>query len=516
MESNRRQFLKTTAAGLAMAAFSPLIKAGDPANGKAAIGEDSWAKAFQQSLEANPWLSGYKTASQNQYGGTAKIQGRWPKALTGTLYRNGPAQHEIGGVRYHHYFDGDGMLHAYRFSAEGVKHQAKIVETRKYKMEQEAGRVMYPTFGTMPNNPSPVTSPDLMNVANISVLPHHGKLMALWEAGSPWEVDAESLDTVGRYSFSSEMEGVPFAAHPRVEPDGTLWNFGYLSSANLLVLWHIDANGKMVKAGKISSDPISMPHDFVVTRKHIVLMMPPLNYQKSNELTPFLDNHKWEPDQATRILVVDKNDFSQYRWLELPSQWVFHFGNAWEDEAGVIRFDGARAEDPSIMTQHFRSLMRGEKLPSHPTFHHQYRIDTNNWTISEAPLLASDVHSEFPVIDPRVSTKQYHRIVMMTSRSSSPAIHGNLNEVSSFDFESGKLSTYRYPDTQIPEEHLFIPSPDSALETEGWVVGTAHDWQDQTTVLNVFDISAVEAGPIAVATLPYSMPLGLHGKFVQS
>jgi len=512
MKTSRRQFLKATASSIAVAACSPFSRAA----GMIAESSESWASAFQKALKHQPWLSAYKTASQHQFNGVASVTGRWPKELSGTLYRNGPAQHEIAGVRYQHFFDGDGMLHAYRLSPEGVTHQAKMIETRKYKAEQKAGRVLYPTFGTMPNDPAPVTSPDLMNVANISVLPHHGKLLALWEAGSPWEVDADSLDTIGKYRFSAEMEGVPFSAHPRVEPDGTLWNFGYLSGANLLILWHIDANGKMVKAGKISSDPISMPHDFIVTEKHIVLLMPPLNYQESGGQKSFLTSHEWQPEQATRVLVVDKNDFSKHRWLELPSQWVFHFGNAWEDKGGVIHFDGARAEDPSIMTHHFRELMKGKVSASLPTSHHQYRLDTKNWTISEQPILDKGIYSEFPVIDPRVSTRRYRQLVMMTSRDSQPAVHGNLNEVSSFDLESGKLSTYRYADSQIPEEHLFIPRPGSAPESTGWVVGTAHDWQQQTTVLNVFNAQAVDGGPVAVATLPYSMPLGLHGKFLQS
>jgi all-trans-8'-apo-beta-carotenal 15,15'-oxygenase len=83
-----------------------------------------------------------------------------------------------------------------------------------------------------------------------------------------------------------------------------------------------------MNVAKISSDPISMPLDFVVTEKHIVLLMPPLNYQESGGQKSFLTSHEWQPKQATRVLVVDKNDFSKHRWLELPSQWVFHFDGA--------------------------------------------------------------------------------------------------------------------------------------------------------------------------------------------
>ncbi|MBI4611502.1 MAG: carotenoid oxygenase family protein [Candidatus Rokubacteria bacterium] len=41
-----------------------------------------------------------------------EIEGRFPDRLTGTLYRNGPAQNDVGGQPFGHWFDGDGMLSA--------------------------------------------------------------------------------------------------------------------------------------------------------------------------------------------------------------------------------------------------------------------------------------------------------------------------------------------------------------------------------------------------------------------
>lgn len=510
MNMNRRRFLTVGAIGAA-AGVLPLSAL---SNVGAAATKRSWSAAFKDALEQRPWLAGYKSVASDSFQGRAEIRGRWPADLKGTLFRNGPARHEIGNFRYQHWFDGDGMLHGYRMSEEGVTHSAQMIQTHKYKAERAADRALYPGFGTIPPNPSAVTSADTMNSGNISVLPHHGKLLALWEAGSPWEMDADTLDTKGIYRFSEKTAGVPFSAHPRVEPDGTLWNFGYVSGANLIVLWHLDKNGRVIKMGKVASDPISMPHDFIVTAKHIVLMMPPLNYQRRE--SSFLDSHDWQPELPTRVLVVDKNDFSNFHWLELPSQWVFHFGNGWEDHSGVIRFDGAREPSPVNMLTNFRDVMRGDLVGLSPSHHHQYRIDTKTWRAEEERIFAPNIYTEFPVIDPRVSCRQNKRLIMMSADDQSLPIHGNLNRTSTFDIESGKFSSYRYDDSQIPEEHLFVPKSGSAVETAGWIIGTAHDWKRQLTVLNVFNVDAVDAGPIATATLPYSMPLGLHGKFVAS
>ena len=46
------------------------------------------------------------------------------------------------------------------------------------------------------------------------------------------------------------------------------------------------------------------------------------------------------------------------------------------------------------------------------------------------------------------------------------------------------------------------------------MVGTAYHWPTERTALSVFDAQAVNAGPVARVTLPYGLPLGLHGQFI--
>ncbi|MGE0622424.1 MAG: carotenoid oxygenase family protein [Pseudomonadales bacterium] len=502
----RRQFVHRAALSMLSGAASYII----PRLGRAATG--SWQEAFAASLEKHPWLLAFRSAGSNSFGAVAETTGRIPEGLAGTLYRNGPARHEIGSFRYHHWFDGDGMIQAWRIRPEGVSHQARMIATRKYLAEQDAGRALYPGFATVPPDPRPVTSPDLVNTANISVLAHHGELFALWEAGSPWAIEPDTLATEGLHRFSADTSGLPFSAHPRVEADGTLWNFGYVSAAGKLVFWHIAPDGALVKTGLVDCDPMGMPHDFVVTERHLVVLIAPLHFEPDAGAATFLDAHRWHPERPTRVLVVDKNDFANHRYLELPAQWVFHFGNAWEDEAGIIRFDGARAPDPLAMIDSFRSIMRGEISPSSASVHHQYRIDLKRGTVTESPLLDAGIDSEFPVIDPRVSGRRYSTIVLLTRSGS--AEHQMLNEVSRLNLDGGGLDTYRYPDGVIPEEHLYVAAPHSEPETRGWVVGSALNYRDARMELNIFAAERLGDGPVASARLPYALPMGLHGKFV--
>ena len=464
---------------------------------------------FRAALERRPDLLGYTVAAQSDYHATdLSPSGEWPPDLKGTLYRNGPAGHEIGSFRYQHWFDGDGMLQAFHITGKRLEHRARMIRTSKYLQERAAGRALYPGFGTHVPGTQGAANADELNPANISVLVHHSKLFALWEAGSPYELNTTDLTTVGRHVFSEATDGVPFSAHPKVEADGTLWNFGYASAAKKLVLWHIDSAGDVKRTALIDCDPITMVHDFVVTRRHLVFLICPLHYNSEKSANNFLDAHDWHPKRATQVLVVNKDDFSQVQRLELPAQWVFHFSNAWEDSKGTIHFEAARAPDPAILSSSFANIMHGEVTPSSPSHLYSYRINTKRGKIEERAM-RTDGSCDFPVVSPWVTGLKHPQLLLL-SENKNP--HPGLNQISLLNMHTQTEQRFRYPDHLIPEEPLLVGAPDK----EGglpWVLGTALNYKRQQTEIHLFRSENLNAGPIASARLPYALPLGLHGKF---
>ena len=266
------------------------------------------------------------------------------------------------------------MVQAFRFDGRGVSHRARVLATPKLVRETEAGRRLFPGFATPVDDGAPVRRADDINTANISVLDHHGELLALWEGGSASVLDRETLQWQGFKVWGEGLAGLPFTAHPKVEPYGTLWAFGYnLSPVRALVLYHIAADGTVVKAQALDPGPLGMVHDFVVTARHLIIVIPPLVYQPSHE-GELLDALAWRPDLGTRVLVVDKDDFNQRRWVQLPAAFGFHHGNGWEDADGVIRYDHCVADDPTLMTESMRGLMRGELLRESPARYARFTL----------------------------------------------------------------------------------------------------------------------------------------------
>ena len=213
---DRRKFLELAFTTAAFAA------ANVPGRSFAAT-RDEWATAFRAALAEKPWLLGWLGVDAQRLETPAlEIEGKLPAALTGTLYRNGPARQEHGGLRYRHWFDGDGMVQAFRFGGGGVSHLGRLVATDKLIRERKAGRRLRPAFGTDVPDAEPVRRADDVNTANTSVLSHGGRLFALWEGGSPYVFDPVTLETGGKHRWSPETAGLPFSAHPRIDADGSL------------------------------------------------------------------------------------------------------------------------------------------------------------------------------------------------------------------------------------------------------------------------------------------------------
>jgi len=137
------------------------------------------AKAFptDNPFLANPYFAPVNTEAD---AGHLQITGEMPKELTGTLYRNGPNP-QFAPRGPHHWFGGDGMIHAFHIENGNVSYRNRWVRTPKWTLENEEGEALFGTFG----NPM-FTDPKVMNVnstlANTNIVWHGGKLLALEEA----------------------------------------------------------------------------------------------------------------------------------------------------------------------------------------------------------------------------------------------------------------------------------------------------------------------------------------------
>ncbi len=499
----RRELLRL----LASAGAAPFLGAGLPSLVRAATAPEDWQAQFEACGAA--WKIGYATPPADLPLTRATVRGRFPDAVAGSLYRVGPAGHDLGGDRYHHWFDGDGMVQRLVIEGAEVRHQGRYVATPKRVAEVRAGHRLTEAFGTVPEGVEPPTSADSINVANTSVLPLQGELLALWEGGSATRLDARTLETLGLKTWRADLAGMPFSAHPKVDADGTVWNFGVGSGQGVLALYEIAADGALRRAAVVPVADVPMVHDFAVTERHLVFLMPPLVYdgKRKDGGASFLDAHVWRPELGMRVLVVDKKDWARRQLLTLPAGFLFHVGNAWEEDTArgtLVHIDYVRSEDASSVFTTNREVMRGRRVKSTEPL---LTVATLNLGTGQAVQKSLAVDAEFPRIDPRRVGLRHRAVVHATQGMRELPGFG---AVARTDVETGRTERFVFGPQAIVEEHVFVPDGTGP----GWILGTALDLARKRTLLSCFAADRLAAGPVAQATLPYALPLGLHGAFV--
>jgi all-trans-8'-apo-beta-carotenal 15,15'-oxygenase len=490
---DRRSFLSATVAAAAL----PLAGA--------ALAESQSKLLFANNPRLTPMrgFAGQDVACEN-----LAIEGKIPKELRGVFYRNGPGLFERGGQRYQHWFDGDGLLNAWRFTDSGVSHQARFIRTEKFIAESEANEFLMPSFGTAIKAKRAIKNSDSVNTANTNVVRLGDRLLAMWEGGSAYDLDPQTLATRGPVTWKPELKAMPFSAHPKVEADGTFWNFG-TAGFGKIVLYQLSAIGEMLRYHLLEAPPCAMLHDFAVSQKHIIFLLAPVTMDRENLKAggSFGESLRWNAKESVKVLVVEKADFTKQRVMEVPAFMIFHFGNAWEMN-NVIHVDFVKSNNLNIMSDYMPRIMRGESTAAGATNACFMNIDLNK---GRCTMETRSESVEFPRIDPRFVAQRNRLVFYPSYVGNDPA--SRFNSVLRVDSETGKTDQFSFGEGVQLEEHIVVSKPGSVREGEGWLIGVGFDVNRQQSFATVFDALNLSAGPVAVARLPYWVPHCFHGNF---
>ncbi len=439
---NRRHFLKGMFAGATALAFAPIALRAENLTDTAA--------EFARGLDQHAWLAGWKSVGVESFAAqAATIEGRWPQELAGVLYRNGPARFERAGLRYQHWFDGDGMLHAWKVGKGSIEHRARMVETPKFKREQRAGRFVVPAAGTTIENAESIRNNDDVNTANTAVMCIGNRVFALWEAGSAFEVTADDLATIGPLTFRDDLTAMPFSAHPLRDRDGSIWNFGSLGllGASGLLIWHVGSDGKLIRAGTIKDEQQGYLHSFAMTERHLVFVLTPY---RMGEGEAFFERMRLAGDLPCRVAVVAKDVPDSARWFDVDFGMVYHFADAFERGPCVPR------DIPMLRRHVHRWRQRCTGTRRRAAIRLSWWSCASIWARagragSTAEFAASNFRPSIRVQtrpDTRVSMRQHEPL---SAKAPWP------NAITAVDLHHDRQITHSYGDSVLAEEHLFVP-----------------------------------------------------------
>ncbi len=471
------------------------------------------AKAFptDNPFLANPYFAPVNTEAD---AGHLHITGEMPKQLTGTLYRNGPNP-QFAPRGPHHWFGGDGMIHAFHIQGGNVSYKNRWVRTPKWKLENEEGEALFGTFG----NPM-FTDPKVMGVnstiANTNIVWHGGKLLALEEAHAPYALDPATLMPVnGGYETWGDKLCGPFTAHPKIDPatDEMLF-FGYSAKGRFtkeISLQTVTAGGKITRAEILDGPFPSMVHDFAVTRNWIIVPVFPLTSSMERAmqgLPPFA----WEPDRGTHIAFVPRNGtVADVKWVAAPPCYVFHPMNHYETADGKIVVDVMKFDVAPLFPRPDGSPS-SETTPKARLTRWTFDLAGSGNTFKEEPL--DDRAGEFPRFDERFCMSDYRHgwIVggdIIDRKTGEPQNDGLVH----YDLKTGKSTVWREGPGDRFGEPVFVPRTEDAAEGDGWLLSVLYRGEEKRSDLAVFEATDIGRGPIALAHLSSRVPAGFHGNW---
>jgi carotenoid cleavage dioxygenase len=450
-----------------------------------------------------------------------EVVGEIPRELAGTYYRNGANPQFAPRGRYH-WFDGDGMIHAFRFEDGRVSYRNRWVRTERFELERAAGDSLFGSLTDMGASDERVQGRSA-NAANTNIVWHGGRLLALWEAGLPHALDPRTLETLGPFDYDGaltrpmdpelaqglgldapggEVPGI-MTAHPKVDPEtGELLFFGYSPFPPFLVYYCVDAGGRLTRRVPLDPPFASMQHDFVATRNHVVFPVFPAVFdlalieQTGSPLG-------WQPERGAHLGVMPRSGGADdVVWIETDPCYVFHFMNAWED-GGRIVTEVARYPVLPLF---------GYDAGEYASLH-RWTIDLAAGSVKSEPL--DDATIEFPRLDERRAGLPYrhgYAAAMLPGSGLEPA-QLRFDTIVHYDLARGRRRAHRLRPGSATGEPVFVPRSPQAEEGDGFLLAAVYRGDENRSDLLVLDARDVEAEPLARVRLPHRVPFGFHGNW---
>lgn len=452
-----------------------------------------------------------------------EVTGTLPAELTGTLYRNGPAR----WAREHavHTFDGDGMVSQLVLDGASVRYRNRFVRTPSYL----AGSAENPSElrGVGTQRPGGVLANTLRppsDRANTHAVVHAERLLALADGGRPWELDLDTLTTLGACDFDGRLSRLStFSPHPKIDPHtGELFNFGLAPELRLglrpklpagLRCYRIRRDGRMDTVATVPLDHPYINHDFALTERYLVFVLTPLvvNPRRALQalfgLSPYEHAAEFRDELGSRIVLVPRNG-EKARVVECPTIPYVHLNNAFDDRGDVVA-DLVRYEDYQAFTGAVRDVNELTYIPAGRLA--RVRITAGDRVAVED--LCAEL-GEFPQHDWR-RTAQNYRYSYCSGYGSCSEAPGVAAAIIKVDNETGTHRAHIFAKGEGPGEPIFVPRHDDAAEDDGWILCLVALSGQQRTALYVLDARDLEAAPIAVAHLPHYAFPGFHGSFTR-
>lgn len=446
------------------------------------------------------------------------IEGTLPDEIEGAWYRSIPDPQYSPMLGDDVYISGDGMVSVFRFEKGHVDFRLRYVQTERWKNERAARRSLYGRYRN-PYTDDPSVRGKGRGVANTTPFFHGGRLLALKEDARAWELDPDTLATVGEWDYAGKLRSQTMTAHPRLDPDtGELYFFGYEAdglATRDIAYCVANARGELIREQWFKAPYCALMHDFVVTKEHAVFACFPIAADLSR-LQQGGPHWVWDPALGTRVGIMPRDgDVAEMRWFHGELCSGFHFANAFTD-GHVVHVDFSLTNVPVFPFIRADSNLRIEQYELAGALERwSFDLSDPDGRVERRVLAPA---GDLPRIADKDAMRDYeilyyeHYEPGVGPPIPTGAVGPGFNALSRLEVKTGRRLTLPMQPRVTLQEAVHIPSKQPGHEGYLAFVVDVHD----ENLSEVFIVSAryPDRGPIAKIKVPLRLRSGVHGSWV--